>query len=164
MKRYFLDTSALVKHYHQEVGTDTVDEIFNSKERLLLISDISIIEFHSALGLKVRTAEITKDTFKHAIGLFAQDITNTKYQIETFGNTQKKEAADLLIRYAPEHHIRTLDSMQLSVMKSASIVDQIESVLCADKRFCEIIHLEGFKVINPEEPWLSTEEISNVKA
>lgn len=69
MKRYFLDTSALVKHYHQEVGTDTVDEIFNSKERLLLISDISIIEFHSALGLKVRTAEITKDAFKHAIGL-----------------------------------------------------------------------------------------------
>lgn len=151
MKRYFLDTSALVKHYHQEAGTEVVDQIFNSAERILLISDISIIEFHSALGLKVRTGEIAKDVFKHAIGLFAQDIADTKYQIEPFGDKQKKEAVDLLIKYAYEHHIRTLDSMQLSVMKSAAVAIQIESVLCADKRFCEIIRLEGFKVFNPEE-------------
>lgn len=152
MKRYFLDTSALVKHYHQEGGTEVVDQIFNSTEKILLISDISIIEFHSALGLKVRTGEITKDVFKHTIGLFAQDIADTKYQIETFRDKQKKEAADLLIKYAFEHHIRTLDSIQLSVIKSAAVADQIEVVLCADKRFCEIIRLEGLKVFNPEEP------------
>ncbi len=29
MKTYFLDTSALVKRYHQEVGTDVIDKIFD---------------------------------------------------------------------------------------------------------------------------------------
>jgi len=48
MKTYFLDTSALVKRYHQEVGTDIIDKIFGEEGKVLFISDLSIIEFHSA--------------------------------------------------------------------------------------------------------------------
>jgi hypothetical protein len=29
MTRYFLDTSALVKHYHTEIGTNAVDRIID---------------------------------------------------------------------------------------------------------------------------------------
>ena len=29
MPRYFLDTSALVKHYHVEAGTDVVDRVID---------------------------------------------------------------------------------------------------------------------------------------
>lgn len=59
---YSLDTSALVKHYHQEEGTDVVERLFKASDRLI-ISDLSIIEFYSAIGLKVRTREITAKAF-----------------------------------------------------------------------------------------------------
>jgi len=44
----FFDTSALVKRYHREVGTDVVDAAFVDKDATKMISDISVIEFYSA--------------------------------------------------------------------------------------------------------------------
>lgn len=50
MSIYFLDTSALVKHYHQEKGTNIVGKLFVEPDAKFIISDISIIEFYSAIG------------------------------------------------------------------------------------------------------------------
>lgn len=55
---YFLDTRALVKHYHEEEGTEVVEHLFQEPGRRLMISDLSIIEFYSAIALKLRTKEI----------------------------------------------------------------------------------------------------------
>jgi predicted nucleic acid-binding protein len=74
MKTYFLDTSALVKRYHQEVGTNVIDKIFGEEDKELFISDLSIIEFHSVIALKVRTREISRDAFSHLIGLFSNKL------------------------------------------------------------------------------------------
>jgi len=52
MQYYFLDTSALVKRYHQETGTKIIDKIFDSEEKVIIISNISISEFVSALNRK----------------------------------------------------------------------------------------------------------------
>jgi hypothetical protein len=87
MKTYFLDTSALVKRYHQEVGTDIIDII--------------------------------------------------------------------LTKYGFDYALRTLDSLQLAAMESVG-KEKVDGVVCADARFCEIIRLEGFHVINPEESERST--------
>lgn len=47
----FLDTSAIVKIYHQEKGTDKFTKYLTeiSEELFLTTSDISKIELHSAL-------------------------------------------------------------------------------------------------------------------
>ena len=54
MEYYFLDTSALVKIYHRESGTDVILNIINKNNINIYISDIAVIEFHSALLKKVR--------------------------------------------------------------------------------------------------------------
>jgi hypothetical protein len=41
MARYFFDTSALVKHYHAEVGTDTVDRLIDEAGAELLIARLT---------------------------------------------------------------------------------------------------------------------------
>lgn len=58
MSKYFLDTSAIVKRYHGEDGSDFIDRLFAEADAEFVISDISIIEFYSALSLKVRVGEI----------------------------------------------------------------------------------------------------------
>ena len=60
---YFFDTSALVKRYHREVGTEIVDAAFDDKDATRIISDLSVIEFYSAFAKKVRTGEITEEDF-----------------------------------------------------------------------------------------------------
>ena len=44
MTRYFLDTSALVKHYHTELRTDAVDRIITAPGAELLIARLTLIE------------------------------------------------------------------------------------------------------------------------
>ncbi len=53
MSTYFFDTSALVKRYHREIGTEIVDAAFDDKNATKIISDISVIEFYSAFAKKV---------------------------------------------------------------------------------------------------------------
>lgn len=148
MKTYFLDTSALVKRYHQEVGTDIIDEIFGEEGKVLFISDLSIIEFHSAIALKVRTREISRDAFFHLIGLFSNELDMGLYQIKRIDEEEKQEAVKLLTNYGFDYALRTLDSLQLAAMESVG-KEKLDWVVCADARFCELIRLDGFHVINP---------------
>jgi predicted nucleic acid-binding protein len=148
MKTYFLDTSAFVKRYHHEVGTEVIDKIFREVDKELFISDLSIIEFYSAIALKVRTREISRDAFSHLIGLFSNELDIGLYRVKRVNDYEKQEAVKLLAEYGVDYALRTLDSLQLAAIKSVSTVDW---VVCADARFCGIIRLNGFQVINPEE-------------
>ena len=150
MKTYFLDTSALVKRYHQEVGTDAVDRIFEEADKDLLISDLSIVEFYSALALKVRSGEISRDAFLHLTELFSHEVATKLYRVERTWEKEKLEAIKLLNKYGLDHPLRTLDSLQLAAMKVVG-KEKIDCVVCADTRFCEVIQFEGFQVINPQE-------------
>ena len=54
---WFVDTSALVKLYHQEIGTDNFIKSLNQQQNLVItITDISRIECHSALMKCVKIA------------------------------------------------------------------------------------------------------------
>ena len=55
--RVFLDTSALVKRYHVEKGTDVIDNLLGS-EHQICISRLSVTELTSAFAIKVRTGTI----------------------------------------------------------------------------------------------------------
>ena len=48
MKRFFFDTSALVKLYHTEEGTERLDALLNSEGPIIVISDLTKIEMVSA--------------------------------------------------------------------------------------------------------------------
>jgi len=49
MALFLFDTSALVKRYHVEVGSDKVDEIFDDPDNVLIISELALVEVTSAL-------------------------------------------------------------------------------------------------------------------
>jgi len=42
MKTYFLDTSAFVKRYHHEAGTEVIDKIFRQVDKELFISLLKV--------------------------------------------------------------------------------------------------------------------------
>ncbi len=144
--KYFFDTSAIVKRYHQEDGSDFIDKLLAEADAEFVISDISIIEFYSALSLKVRVGEIDEENFVSLRKLFSQDIKRKLYEVAEFTNAEKLISIELLLKYAKKHSLKTLDAMQLSVVKTVS---QPKAVICADEKFCKIIALEGLPVINP---------------
>ena len=50
MKYFFCDTSAIVKRYHEEKGTDYIDRLFEGGDKIV-ISVLTIIETVSAIVL-----------------------------------------------------------------------------------------------------------------
>lgn len=64
MPGYFLDTSALGKHYHLEAGTPDVDAIFQTSGAQIYISRLAFVEFRSAFARKVRNHRITGELLK----------------------------------------------------------------------------------------------------
>ena len=61
MSKYFFDTSAIVKRYHREDGSNLIDRLFAESDAEFVISDISIIEFYSAPPTKARAGEINEE-------------------------------------------------------------------------------------------------------
>jgi predicted nucleic acid-binding protein len=58
--QYFFDTSALVKRYHKEDGTEQVRDIFAPTENLVRISTLGAVEIYSARAMKVRSGQLTR--------------------------------------------------------------------------------------------------------
>ena len=63
MSLYFVDTSALVKYYRREEGSDVMERLFAAAADQRVISRLTMVEMESALATRVRTGEI--DRGKH---------------------------------------------------------------------------------------------------
>jgi predicted nucleic acid-binding protein len=152
MARYFFDTSALVKHYHAETGTDVVDRVINEAGAELLIARLTLVETISVFAIKVRTGEFDAAEFARLRGLFATHVARRRYQVFRLLNVHHDRARDLIANHGLRRQIRTLDALQLSVALHLHQVVPIDQFVCADQRLCDIALLEGLAVVNPERP------------
>lgn len=85
----FLDTSSLIKLYHQEDGSDFVMEALINDVEEIFLSELAVLEFRSALWKKIREKEIEVQS----------DIVES--------------ASHLLMKYG-SRGLRTLDSLQFA--------------------------------------------------
>lgn len=113
----FFDTSALVKRYHREVGTEVVEAAFNDHSITRMISDIGVIECYFAFARKVRTGDITEEDFRATMKELAEDIQSGIIRLAFFGDSDKREAAVLIEKYGLSRNLWTLDAIQLAVIK-----------------------------------------------
>lgn len=145
---FFFDTSALIKLYHQEPGTEWVEESFGQMENVIHISELAIVELYSALARKVRTGEITPHAQMEALRNFEEDCTQ-RFIIELLGSSVVQKAKELLQKYGNTKALRSLDALQLGAYLIIRAKEEIVFV-CADARLLDIGRLEGFEGLNPE--------------
>lgn len=150
MARSFLDTSALVKHYHAEAGTSAVDQIIGMRAAELFIARVTLVETISVFAIKVRTGAFDPPEFARLRGLFATHVARRRYQIVRLLNVHYDRAQDLLTSHGHRRQIRTLDALQLAVALHLHRTAPLDYFVCADQRLCDIAILEGLTVLNPE--------------
>ena len=143
--KIFLDTSSLFKLYHQEVGTDELENLFSQvKITHVFLSEITKIEFTSTIWKKVRTKEITTTQAKVTLELFENDFE--KYNFVATDSLVLEQARNLTTKYGIEG-LRTLDSIQLSTC--ISLAKEVDIFYTADKLLKTLIEQEG---LAPEMP------------
>ncbi len=73
--QYFFDTSAVVKLYHQETGSDRVFPLYRDGEAIV-ISEFSKVEFLSTVLKKFRTGDIAAQTLEAVSDRFLADCSD----------------------------------------------------------------------------------------
>lgn len=110
--KIFLDTSALIKLYHQESGTQEIESLFNNfKITAIYLSELAKIEFTSTIWKKVRTKEISENTAKITITFLETDFD--KFSFISIDSMILEQSRLLFSDYGV-HGLRTLDAIQLS--------------------------------------------------
>ncbi|MCS6919529.1 MAG: type II toxin-antitoxin system VapC family toxin [Fimbriimonadales bacterium] len=146
----YLDASALVKLYVQEVGSLWIRQLTVSlPPSQLYLSRVAKVEFVSALTRKLRTGEIDANDHQLAFNDFTQDWTHRYTQLEV-SEVVLDRAIALVIRCG----LRGYDAVHLA---SALIVndtllslgEQGITFLSADNALLQCAQQEGLRVDNP---------------
>lgn len=72
---YYFDTSALVKVYHTEEGSETMKTMYHSTSDRIIISNLAIPETFSAFHRKSREGVLSELEFRLIVRKFFTDIT-----------------------------------------------------------------------------------------
>jgi len=152
--RYMIDTSALVKYYHPEVGSSQVIAVADNPGNILFPSRIGLVEIHSALARKVRMGELPMLAFRQSLGRFYTDLRERKFRLVRSLVMHERQAIRLLAGKGSTLPLRTLDALQLSVALWLRDQQQLDYFLCADTQLCNAAQQEGLSVINPETSWI----------
>lgn len=147
---YYVDSSALVKRYVTEIGTDWIRSlVVPAGGNLLLTSRVTIVEIRSALARRSREGGVSSE--EHVLALEAlRTHSLAQYHLVEFDASVAELASELLER----HPLRAYDAVQLA---SALAVTQVMTdaglpaprFLTADERLLEIASAESLPTDNP---------------
>ncbi len=140
---YYFDTSALVKRYHWEKGTERVDSIIESKNDIYF-STLAIAEIISVLTRLKNSNIISKKQYERITNVFFYDLEH-RYVPVPLDDSQIVNAIKLIEKY----NLRTLDALHLSVALEVKEIGECTFV-SSDKKLWDAAAHEGFGILNPE--------------
>ena len=144
---FFFDTSALVKFFYVESGTELVTQIIEHSSSEIWISDLARLEFTSALYRRYRNKSIDEIRLHTATSYFAKQLTS--FNIEPLNQLVIDEAGLLLKKYGKEYGLRTLDALHLGTY--SLITEHGWCFVTSDTVLADVAQLAGFLSLNPQQ-------------
>jgi predicted nucleic acid-binding protein len=139
----FFDTSALVKYFHREDGSDKVEALIDAASNVVWISDLARIEALSAFHRRFRMGEIDASNLERAVSGFEQELA--RFNVQPLNGMVLAEASSLIKSYSKKHSLRTLDAIQLAVF--VLLQDDNWHFVLADDGLYQVLMAGGFPVI-----------------
>lgn len=144
----YLDTSALVKRYVREEGTEVVQALFSSGEVVFVSSRATWAECLAALVRRHRAGDLGAD-------VLAARLDDAEDDLAGFALVDVDELlTSALRRIAETHALRGYDSIHLaSALRVAGSLPGAWTFVCSDQDLCDAAHAEGFEVLDPTGVW-----------
>ena len=146
MASVYLDTSALIKLYIEEEGTERVVGATGDFDGVqIIILDITPLEARSAVRRRQREGDISGADADRILNQI-EDDGSSLFVVQPSTSAVIEEAARLIDR----HPLRTYDALQLAgCLVTRDNVPGPLTFVCADVRLCEAAGQEGLTVLNP---------------
>ncbi len=140
--KLFCDTSALIKKYIVETGSEKFDKLLNKADNVF-VSSITEIETISTFKRLLIEKAIEIKEYDTLINEF--EIDYQYYSIVPFDDQIIKNAIKLIDKY----QLKTLDSIQLGT--AIYLKEEIDSFVVCDEKLIKAALKENIKIINPNK-------------
>jgi predicted nucleic acid-binding protein len=150
--RYYFDTSALVRYYHPELGSDQVERIILEPGATHLLSWLTVVETHSAFALKARIGEITAADVGLLRTRLKTHIAERRFLVNRVLRRHYDRAERLLMKYGPTLKLRSLDALHLAIALDLREWGHVDTLVTADATLDKLGRNEGLSVNNPLGP------------
>lgn len=109
MVTFYFDTSAIVKRYHKELGSEVLDKIFEAKEHGFALSFWTILEFTVVFSARMRRKTLSRHAFNTVISRFLKDVLDM-FAVTSVNDELIASATPLAIK----HNLPSADCLQLA--------------------------------------------------
>lgn len=150
MDVYFFDSSAIVKRYVNEKGSNFVENLANLKSgNLILLARITQVEVASAFARRLKGGSLSQIDADNALKLFQHDMTNNYFVIEV-----TKDLLDKGELLATKHALRGYDAVQLASALETNkerFIQKLQSLtlVSADTELNNAAQIENLTIENP---------------
>ena len=146
MSTYYLDSSALVKLFVEEQGTDHMLKLLSIADNRFALLSLARVELRSSLRRRARAGDIS-ETDLRAIDSHLETLFATRFVFQPVSD-QVLEYAIALIEDYP---LRAYDAVQLAGCRALSRSALNPVFVCSDLALLDAAKKEGFDVLNPEQ-------------
>lgn len=161
MNLYYLDTSALVKRYRPEKGSENLDELFklsSPTQKRMITSLFSVVEFTSAGNRLTKEGVISNTTYDQLILTFSED-TNENVHFIPLDDEIIFNGVEIVKKYG----LKPGDAIQLSsaIRSLVTVSDYNVQIIfvASDRALCSAAAHEGFSILDPiqltKKDWIS---------
>ncbi len=151
MASYYLDSSAIIKRYLTEIGSDWIRLLCTSEDSIIHIAEISIAEVSATFARAARGLRITDVQRREYLDLFTNDCNESYHLLPV--NRLVIDRASIL---AQRHYLRGYDAVQLAcALRANELLTERQSLaltfVAADAQLIANAKRESLSAENPNE-------------
>jgi uncharacterized protein len=151
MPVFYLKTSALVKRYRSEPGTEVVEQLLNNPrpEDRFFISFVSIIELTSGILRLAKAGQLRDTTATQILAQFRSDIREL-YRVWPLN----EEVAISAVSVVEQHKLRSLDALHLAAAQTIAGLapGALTVVVTSDRELLTAAEAVRLGVLDPQAP------------
>ncbi|HTF90449.1 MAG TPA: type II toxin-antitoxin system VapC family toxin [Planctomycetota bacterium] len=143
---HFLDSSALVKLYIREPGTDAMLDLAGKAETRFTVLSLARVECRAALRRRQRSRDLSEATASKVLAQVDTDLRDF-FSVQPVDDSVISRAAQLI----DKHPLRAYDALQLSGF--LQLQDQTRGAttvfVCSDQQLVAVARAEGALCFEP---------------
>ncbi len=146
---FYLDTSALVKRYIAEPGSQWVQDLYLQPDSLVVTSLLTLVEAAAAFGRKWRMGDIDREAYRQALSRLRQEFYRGHVVLDV-----EPAMVDVAVTLTERHSLRGYDALHLAAAlytgRQMRLRRQVQVIfVSADRALLAAAAAEGLAVEDP---------------
>jgi predicted nucleic acid-binding protein len=147
MKHYYLDSSALVKRYLSEQGSEVLDALWQEMQRgeaQIYCQWLGFTEVVSALQRRLNARQVNRTAFEEIVRTLYYDAESIEWVALDFAMIQSS------VRHIVLHNLNSTDALHLEAALSLPTERSPLIFVASDRRLLRAAAAENLTTLNPE--------------